>query len=88
MGNGGVMVLIYVFAALLLAFVFAIVSFRVSLFFAKKSGKYPKRGNVQQGDIIALIAEGHTILALRAYRELHRCGLIEAKKAIDKIKMK
>jgi hypothetical protein len=43
-------------------------------------------GHVKTEDIQRLVADGQISLAMRAYRELHHCGLKQTKKAIAQIK--
>lgn len=80
------MTLLYLVAALLLVFCIAEVRQRLKIHFARKNGQYPMPGHVKTVDIQRLVADGQTALAMRAYRELHRCGLKQAKKAIAQIK--
>ena len=54
--------------------------------FLRHRGKYPPKGQVTIDDVVRFVAEGKTILALRAYRELHNCGTIDAEKAVQQIK--
>ncbi len=81
------MTLLYVVAAaLLLIYCIAAARQRLKIHFARKNGQYPMPGQVTTADIERLVADGQTVLAMRAYRELHRCGLKQAKKAIAQIK--
>jgi len=54
--------------------------------FLRHKGKYPPKGQVTINDVVRFVSEGKTILALRAYRELHNCGIIHAEKAIQEIR--
>jgi hypothetical protein len=80
------MTLLYFVAALLLVYCIAVARQRLKIYFARKNGQYPMPGHVKTVDIQRLVAEGQTSLAMRAYRELHRCGLKQAKKAIAQMK--
>jgi hypothetical protein len=80
------MTLLYFLAALLLVYCIAVVCQRLKIYFARKNGQYPIPGHVKAADIQRLVADGQTSLAMRAYRELHRCGLKQAKKAIAQMK--
>lgn len=80
------MTLVYILVALILFFALATFHSRIKLYRARKNGKYPLRGQVQKDDVLQLVSDGQTAFAMRAYRELHHCGLREAKKAIQQIK--
>jgi len=54
--------------------------------YLRHKGKYPPKGQVTLNDVMRFVSEGKTILALRAYRELHNCGIIHAEKAIQEIR--
>lgn len=54
--------------------------------YLRHKGKYPPKGQVTIDDVVRFVSEGKTILALRAYRELHNCGIIQAEKAIQEIR--
>ena len=60
---------------------FAFASLRVSA--ARRSGLLPAAGKATMTDIERLVKAGERIYAIRCYREVHRCGLAEAKRAID-----
>lgn len=77
---------IYLVAALLLLYCIAVVCQRINIYFARKKGRYPLTGHVKTEDIQRLMADEQISLAMRAYRELHHCGLMQAKKAIAQIK--
>lgn len=78
--------LYFVGAALLLVYCIAIARQRLKIYFARKNGQYPMPGHVKTADIQRLVADGQTVLAMRAFRELHGCGLKQAKRAIAQIK--
>lgn len=80
------MTLLYLVAALLLVYCIAEVRQHIKIHFARKNGQYPMPGQVTTADIQRLVADGQTVLAMRAYRELHRCGLKQAKQAISQMK--
>ncbi len=50
---------------------------------ARLSGRCPPAGNCTDGDVAALLFRGEKILAIQLYRELHPCGLKEAKEAVE-----
>ncbi len=54
--------------------------------YLRHKGKYPPKGQVTIDDVVRFVSDGKTILALRAYRELHNCGIIHAEKAIQEIR--
>jgi len=70
LGFIGVFVVAFVFAAL-----------RDSA--ARRSGLLPSAGKATMADVERLLRAGERIYAIRCYREIHGCGLAEAKKAID-----
>ena len=49
----------------------------------RRKGIYPRKGNTTTEDVVRLAASGKRILAIKAYREINRCSLKEAKKAVD-----
>jgi len=62
---------------------FLVVSLRDSL--ARRSGSLPAAGQATMADVKSLIQAGQRLHAIRCYREIHRCGLADAKKAIDEM---
>lgn len=54
--------------------------------YLRHKGKYPPKGQVSIEHVVRFVSEGNTILALKAYRELHNCGVLVAEKAIQQIK--
>ncbi len=50
---------------------------------ARASGLYPPAGQGSDADVAALMGRGEKLLAIRLYRELHGCGLKEAKEAVE-----
>lgn len=52
---------------------------------ARRSGILPPVGKGTMEDVARLIQAGQKIEAIRCYREIHRCGLVEAKKAIEQL---
>jgi len=57
----------------------------IKIFYARRKGIYPARGQVTDEDVKRLARSENRILAIRAYRELHACGLKKAKLAVDKM---
>ena len=51
----------------------------------RRSGLLPPAGQATMSDVERLARTGQRIYAIRCYREIHRCGLAEAKKAIDEL---
>lgn len=80
------MTIIYVFLFLALVIILGTLFFNIKVYFLRKKGKYPLKGQVKQEDVSLLVSKGQTILAMRAYRELHRCGLKQARQAIQQLK--
>ncbi len=52
----------------------------------RKEGKYPEKGKITRRDILGLLKTGNEVLAIRAYRELYKVGLKEAKELVDKMR--
>ena len=50
---------------------------------ARAGGLYPPAGQGSDADVAALMTRGEKLLAIRLYRELHGCGLKEAKEAVE-----
>ena len=50
---------------------------------ARASGRYPPAGMGGDADVAALMKRGEKLLAIRLYRELHGCGLKEAKEGVE-----
>ena len=67
------------FAAFVVSFIFA--SMRTAS--DRRSGILPAAGRAVMADVERLARDGRRIDAIRCYREIHQCGLAEAKKAID-----
>ena len=63
-------------------FIFA--SRRVSS--ARRSGLLPAAGQANMADVERLVRSGQHIMAIRCYREIHHCGLAEAKHAVDDLR--
>ncbi|MCP4748795.1 MAG: hypothetical protein GY874_22090 [Desulfobacteraceae bacterium] len=70
-----------------LAFIALIVYIHQLLMLKKvrRKGVYPIKGKVTNEDIKRLALSGNRLLAIRAYRELHKCGLKKAKKKVNNI---
>ena len=50
---------------------------------ARRSGLIPSTGRATMADVERLARAGERIYAIRCYREIHRCSLADAKKAVD-----
>ena len=79
------MILISVFAFFLLLLALPALYFHILVYLYRKRDKYPLKGKAEKGDIVRLVKDRKRILAMRAYRDLHRCGLIEAKHGIKQL---
>ena len=53
----------------------------------RRSGLLPPAGQATMADVERLVRAGQRIYAIRCYREIHYCGLAEAKKAIDDLQI-
>ena len=51
----------------------------------RRSGVYPAEGQATMADVERLARAGEKIHAIRCYREIHNCGLAEAKKAVEEL---
>jgi ribosomal protein L7/L12 len=71
LGSAGICFIAYIFNVM-----------RVSA--GRSSGTLPGAGKATIADVERLVREGRRIDAIRCYREIHRCGLAEAKEAVDK----
>jgi len=47
----------------------------------RSSGAPPQQGTID--DVRRFIREGHTISAIKLYRQIHKVGLKEAKEAVE-----
>jgi hypothetical protein len=52
---------------------------------ARRSGLYPPPGMGSESDVERLVLQGEMLLAIRLYREIHDCGLKEAKAGVEEI---
>jgi hypothetical protein len=52
---------------------------------ARRSGLYPPPGTGSEADVERLVLQGEKLLAIRLYREIHACGLKEAKAGVEEI---
>lgn len=50
---------------------------------ARRSGVLPAEGQSTMADVERLALMGETVWAIRCYREIHPCGLAEAKRVIE-----
>jgi len=82
------MTIVYVGATILIVYILALLFMKIKLDIARKKGDYPEKDNIDEDDIKRMVSGGQTVLAIRAYRDLHRCGLVEAKHAISAMKGK
>jgi ribosomal protein L7/L12 len=74
-------IVLSIFGVFVLAYIF-ISALRGST--DRRSEILPASGKATMADVERLVQEGRRIDAIRCYREIHRCGLVEAKEAIDK----
>ncbi len=51
----------------------------------RRAGIHPVAGQATMSDVERLARSGQQVWAIRCYREIHHCGLAEAKKAINAI---
>jgi ribosomal protein L7/L12 len=65
----------------LVAIFVLIAQFRVAA--ARRSGLLPAAGQSTMADVERLASTGELVWAIRCYREIHSCGLAEAKGAIE-----
>ena len=49
----------------------------------RRAGVLPPAGQATMADVEHLVRAGQRIYAIRCYREIHHCGLAEAKKGVD-----
>jgi hypothetical protein len=49
----------------------------------RRAGIYPAAGQGRMADVERLVRAGHRVWAIRCYREIHHCGLADAKKAVE-----
>jgi ribosomal protein L7/L12 len=49
----------------------------------RRAGILPHAGKATMADVERLVRDGRKIDAIRCYREIHQCGLAEAKKAVE-----
>ena len=63
------------------AMMFLIASFRTAA--DRRAGVLPPAGQATMADVERLVRAGQRIYAIRCYREIHHCGLAEAKKGVD-----
>jgi ribosomal protein L7/L12 len=52
----------------------------------RRTGILPPAGQGTMADVERLIQSNEIISAIRVYREIHRCGLAEAKQAVEQIR--
>jgi ribosomal protein L7/L12 len=50
---------------------------------ARRSGLLPAAGQSTMSDVERLVSMGERVWAIRCYREIHSCGLAEAKRAVE-----
>jgi ribosomal protein L7/L12 len=77
------MILLWIALGLVGLFVAAFVLASLRDASARRSGFLPAEGQATMADVERLAKAGQRIYAIRCYREIHRCGLAEAKKALD-----
>jgi len=49
----------------------------------RRSGEYPQRGRAVMADVVRLLDNKKRVWAIRCYREIHACGLRQAKHAVE-----
>ena len=49
----------------------------------RREGMYPAAGRATMADVERLVRAGYRLWAIRCYREIHHCGLADAKKAVE-----
>jgi hypothetical protein len=54
----------------------------------RRSGLLPAAGQATMADVERLARDGHRLVAIRCYREIHHVGSAEAKKAVDDLRIK
>jgi hypothetical protein len=67
----------------LVAMLSLIVRLRVAA--ARRSGLLPAAGQSSMADVERLAKMGERVWAIRCYREIHSCGLAEAKHAVERL---
>lgn len=72
--------------AVLLGAAQAFSSFQVAKL--RRSGHYPQRGKATMADVERLLNMGSRGLAVRCYREIHRCSLRLASEAVHALSTK
>jgi ribosomal protein L7/L12 len=79
----------YLIALVAVAVIFTIIFLLLSLreWFAKQTGVLPAKGTATMADVERLRLAGQKIWAIRCYREVHKCGLAEAKRAVENLPM-
>ena len=77
------MTLIYLFLGLVVLGLLlqSVVWLRVAAM--RRAGVYPASGQATMSDVERLVRAGQRVWAIRCYREIHHCGLAEAKKGVD-----
>ena len=53
---------------------------------ARRSGLLPPPGHSTMADVERFASMGELVWAIRCYREIHSCGLAEAKSAVDRLR--
>ena len=69
----------------LLTFGFIVLAYlmrRLKLAVLRRSGQYPQPGQATMGDVERLLKDGKRVWAVRCYREIHGCGLRQARDAV------
>lgn len=75
-----------VYLIIILAVIALVVAFHLAvaaqLSTLRRSGLYPEAGKASMADVERLLSRGLPTLAMRCYREVHGCGLRQAKEAL------
>jgi ribosomal protein L7/L12 len=80
------MTIVYIALAITIVFCLLLVHAQLQVAKARRLGIYPQKGSATMEDVKSLISSGHTLLAMRAYREIHGVSLKAAKREIERLK--
>jgi ribosomal protein L7/L12 len=69
--------------AVLIMFAVVIAASMLQVRSARRSGLLPPPGQATMADVERLAKSRQLVWAIRCYREIHRCGLAEAKRAVE-----
>ena len=74
-----------ILSGLLIGFIAIFLRRSAQLTESARAGGIPLPGQATMDDVMRLILAGHTIAAIKCYREIHGCGLLEAKQAVESL---